>query len=297
MSFQVKMAKFFAKISKADKKMALDLEQPARKTESLAMDRFTKKVRVKSWETDGFSGMTMNGSYPKNIHILMLPGGGYTLEPSKRYKDIAEYFALKEQAKVSILSYPLSPEYTALAAHQYLLNSYVRLTQEYPDDEFYLFGDFSGGGLALSFLQELRDKGNLPMPVRTAVVSPWLDIALENPKIKIVKKTDPFLPVEALKEAGSRYRGNLEPEHPFVSPIYGDWNHLGKILIFSGADEIMTPDCERLAEKAGKFKETQIIYKKGAKMFHDWILIPCKETDATLDIIAAFFMEDATVFK
>ncbi|SEU04864.1 alpha/beta hydrolase fold domain-containing protein [Lacrimispora sphenoides] len=296
MSLKTEMARFTAGLKKADKKMALELEQPPRGTGALTQEQFTKKVRVKTWNIDGFPGVTINGSYSKTAHILMLPGGAYTLEPSERYREMAEYFAVEEQVKVTIPSCPLAPEYTALDVHRYLVRVYSWLLAEYPEDEFFLFGDFSGGGLALSLLQELRDMGNLPMPVRTAVVSPWLDIALNNPKIKIMKKTDPILPVEALKEAGARYCGPLEPDHPFVSPLYGNWDQLGQILIFSGTDEILTPDCELLAEKAGKFKGTKIIYKKGAKMLHNWILIPSKETDATLELIFAFFLEEALGF-
>lgn len=296
MSMKTEMARFAAGLKKADKKMALELEQPPRGTGAMTQEQFTKRVRVKTWNTDGFPGVTINGSYSKTAHILMLPGGAYTLEPSKRYREMAEYFAIEKQVKVTIPSCPLAPEYTALDVHRYLVRVYSWLTAEYPEDEIFLFGDFSGGGLALSLLQELRDMGNLPMPVRTAVVSPWLDIALNNPKIKIMKKTDPILPVEALKEAGARYCGPLEPDHPFVSPLYGNWDQLGQILIFSGTDEILTPDCELLAEKAGKFKETKIIYKKGAKMVHNWILIPSKETDATLELIFAFFLEEALGF-
>jgi len=296
MSMKTEMARFTAGLKKADKKMALELEQPPRGTGALTQEQFTKKVRVKTWNIDGFPGVTINGSYSKTAHILMLPGGAYTLEPSERYREMAECFAIEKQVKVTIPSCPLAPEYTALDVHRYLVRVYSWLTAEYPEDEFFLFGDFSGGGLARSFLQELRDMGNLPMPVKTAVVSPWLDIALNNPKIKIMKKTDPILPVEALKEAGARYCGPLEPDHPFVSPLYGNWDQLGQILIFSGTDEILTPDCELLAEKAGKFKGTKIIYKKGAKMIHNWILIPSKETDATLELIFAFFLEEALGF-
>lgn len=296
MSMKTEMARFAAGLKKADKKMALELEQPPRGTGALTQEQFSKKVRVKTWNIDGFPGVTINGSYSKTAHILMLPGGAYTLEPSERYREMAEYFAIEKQVKVTIPSCPLAPEYKALDVHRYLVRVYSWLTAEYPKDEFFLFGDFSGGGLALSLLQELRDLGNLPMPVRTAVVSPWLDIALNNPKIKIMKKTDPILPVEALKDAGARYCGPLEPDHPFVSPLYGNWDQLGQILIFSGTDEILTPDCELLAEKAGKFKETEIIYKKGAKMVHNWILIPSKETDATLELIFAFFLEEALGF-
>lgn len=296
MSFKMEMEKFFAKMGKADKKMALDLEQPKRGTGELELLRFTKKVRVKTWDADGFCGVTINGSYTKNAHILMLPGGAYTLEPTGRSREIAEYFAMEERMRVSIFQYPLAPEYTALTAHQCLIKAYTGLICGYPDDEFYLFGDFSGGGLALSFLQELRDMGNLPMPVKTAVVSPWLDISLNNPRIKIAKKTDPVLPVDALKAAGARYCGPLEPDHPFVSPIFGDWNHLGPILIFSGTEEILTPDCELLAERAGTLEGTELIYKKGAGMPHNWIMTASKETEATLELISSFFQEEHMEF-
>ncbi len=292
MSMKVEMAKISAGLQKADKKMAVELGQPVRGNWALAQELFTKKVRVKAWNVDGFPVVTINGSYTKASHVIMLPGGAYTLEPTERYREIAEYFATEYQVKVTIPQCPLAPEFTALDVHKYLVRVYSCLVSEYPEDEFFLFGDFSGGGLALSFLQELRDMGNLPMPVKTAVISPWLDIALDNPKIKLVKKTDPILPVEALKEAGVRYRGCLEPDHPFVSPLYGDWENLGHILVFSGSEEILTPDCELLAEKSGKLQGTKIIYKKGTKMIHDWILIPCKETDATFELIFSFFLED-----
>ena len=80
--------------------------------------------------------------------------------------------------KVSVFQYPLSPEYTAVDVRIILMEAYERLVREYPEDMFFLFGDSSGGGLALAFLQELRDRGWLSMPARTAMVSPWLDISL-----------------------------------------------------------------------------------------------------------------------
>jgi monoterpene epsilon-lactone hydrolase len=294
-SLKIQMTKFLAGLGNAQKKMEAELFSPPRGGNVIDRDHFTKKVRVKEWSVDEFAGVTINGSYTSQKHILMLPGGAYSLEPSRRYLKLSEYFAISQQMKVTILFCPLSPEYTALEVHQYLLHIYSRLVKEYPEDQFFFLGDFSGGGLALSFLQELRDIKNLPLPVKTAVISPWLDITLDNPMIKIAQKTDHLLPVGALKETGIRYRGPLASDHPFVSPLYGDWEHLGKILVFSGTEDIMTPDCEMLAEKAGSLKGTELIYKKGAGMFHDWILIPCKETDATLDLISAYFLDQGEI--
>ncbi len=295
MSLKIQMTKFLTGIVNAEKKMEAELAAPPRGGNVINRDHFTRKVRVKEWDVDGFGGVTINGSYTSQKHILMLPGGAYSLEPSRRYLEISEYFAIKKRMKVTIPFCPLSPEYTALAVHQYLLNVYIRLINEYPEDEFCFLGDFSGGGLALSFLQELRDRKILPLPVKTAVISPWLDITLDNPMIKIAKKADRLLPAGALKETGIRYCGTLQSDHPFVSPLYGDWDHLGKILVFSGTEDIMTPDCDLLAEKAESFNNTELIYKKGAGMVHDWILIPCRETDATLELISAFFLDNEEI--
>lgn len=292
MSFRSALAGFLAKMRNAKAKMAKNLQNPPRHTGALNIECFTKKVRVKRWDVDGFKGVTVNGSYPENNHILMLPGGAYTLEPGKRHKEIAERFALLDHMRVSILEYPLSPEYTAVDAHLILMKAYRRLIDEYPKDNFYLFGDSSGGGLALSFLQEVKRTGVLPMPQRTALVSPWLDISLTNPKIKIARKTDFILPVEALIEAGRHYRADLDAENPLVSPIYGDLDGLGQILVFSGTEEILTPDCELLVEKTEKVTGTELVYKKAADMYHGWILVPCKETETTLDLIAGFFLEE-----
>ena len=112
MSFKASMAGFLARLCKADRNMAENLQNPPRNTGALDIVRFTKKVRVKNWDIRGFKGVTINGSYPGRGHILMLPGGAYSLEPGKHHRRIAERFALLDHMKVSVFQYPLCPEYT-----------------------------------------------------------------------------------------------------------------------------------------------------------------------------------------
>ena len=88
MSFKASMAGFLARLCKADRNMAENLQNPPRNTGALDIVRFTKKVRVKNWDIRGFKGVTINGSYPGRGHILMLPGGAYSLEPGKHHRRI-----------------------------------------------------------------------------------------------------------------------------------------------------------------------------------------------------------------
>lgn len=292
MSLRSGLINQWARIRKADRRMAELLKNPPRGTQALKIDNFTEKVRIKRWTAAGFPGITVNGSYPKRCHILFLPGGGYTLEPVKGHQEIAQRFAAEDHMKVSVFCYPLSPEYTAEETHAALLTAYEQLLFLYPDDDFYLLGDGAGGGLALSFLQGLKQMGILPLPKRTALVSPWLDISLSNPRIKLAKKTDYMVPVGEMAAAGNIWRGLLEPDDPIVSPLYGPMEGLGPILVFSGTEEVLTPDCELLAEKMESAEGTGLVFRKAAHMYHDWILKPCAETDAALDLIAGFFLEE-----
>lgn len=131
MSFKASMAGFLARLCKADRKMAENLQNPPRNTGALDMERFTKKVRVKNWDIRGFKGVTVNGSYPGRGHILMLPGGAYSLEPGKHHRRIAERFAILDHMKVSVFQYPLSPEYTAVDVRIILMEAYERVSGRY----------------------------------------------------------------------------------------------------------------------------------------------------------------------
>lgn len=292
MSFKAKMGGFLAGMRKADQVLAATLKNPPRNTGALDTEGFTKKVRVKRWDVQGFPGVTINGSYPKRKHVLMLPGGFYVLEAGKGHRRIAERFAIRGHMRVSLFQYPLSPEHTAQEVRTVLMKAYEALVGEFPEDSFYLFGDSSGGGLAMALLRDIKDAGTLPVPKRISAVSPWLDISLTNPKIKLARRRDHFLPVEQLAQVGKCYRGQLDDEEPFVSPLYGKMEELGSILLLAGTDEIFAPDCELFAEKAEKAVGTKVVFQEGAGMFHDWILSPLSETDVTLDLITEFFLEE-----
>jgi len=72
-----------------------------------------------------------------------------------------------------------------------------------------------------------------------------------------------------------------------MSPINGNIDGLGNILMMSGTSEIMYPDCERLMKKAEKAHVNMkfSIYKG---MPHTWILLFFKESKAAFKEISEF---------
>ena len=225
-----------------------------------------------------------------NRHVIFLHGGGYVLRAVKSHKNIVERMVKKYNLKVTFIDYPLAPEYTADKTHEVLMKAYKSVTQKNINDKFYFFGDSAGGGLALAFLQEARDKNVIPFPEKTVLMSPWPDISMTNKEIKKVEKKDPLLPVQSLIKIGKQYAGNLDLKSPLVSPIYGNMDNLGEIMLLFGTNEVFYPDCMKLSDMLNTAKGTVVEPYIGKNLCHDWILAPLKETGKALDVIGEFYL-------
>ncbi|WP_434751036.1 alpha/beta hydrolase fold domain-containing protein [Paenibacillus amylolyticus] len=73
---------------------------------------------------------------------------------------------------------------------------------------------FAGGGLSLALAQYLLEQG-LPQPKDIILLSPWLDITLNNPQVLAMIDKEPMLNWEMLVEAGKRYAGETSRSYLF----------------------------------------------------------------------------------
>lgn len=154
---------------------------------------------------------------------------------------------------------------------------YKQLISETDLRHLILMGDSAGGGFALALLQKLRND-NIPLPERTILLCPWLDITLNNPDIDPIDRHDPFLGRESLQQAGKLYAGGDDPTHYMLSPINGPLEGLGKISVFAGSGEILVADTRKLKSIAAS-KGIDIDYHEYADMIHTWMLLNFPESD------------------
>lgn len=83
-------------------------------------------------------------------------------------------------------------------------------------------GDAAGGGLCLSITQQVKTEG-WKLAERLVLLSPWLDVALNNPEIAGIAAKDVMLAREGLVEAGKMWATEEFPtDHPYISPIHLD---------------------------------------------------------------------------
>ena len=207
-------------------------------------------------ETEEFIGRKVFIITPKNEQksekvILYLHGGSYVAETSSNHWKFLEKLVKDTNATIILPDYPLTPKYTYKDVFTMITPLYKEIIEEVPTNNLILMGDSAGGGMGLALLERLSEE-NVEMPYKTILISPWLDVRLENPEIDNVQKYDKDLNKESLKIAGIAYAGKDGIDSYLVNPIDGDLSKLKNITIFTGTYDILNPDVHVLDEKANE---------------------------------------------
>ena len=156
---------------------------------------------------------------------------------------------------------------------------YKEIVEKVGKDNLIIIGDSAGGGLALGLYEKLAED-NIELPIKTILISPWLDVRLENEGINAIEKNDNILNKEALKLAGIAYAGEDGINSYLVNPIDGDLSKLTNIKIFIGTYDILYPDCNLLKERAEKVNGNVEI-KEYDKAKHIWLIDNNSEQEIT----------------
>ncbi|GAB3059283.1 alpha/beta hydrolase fold domain-containing protein [Salinicoccus sesuvii] len=206
--------------------------------------------------------------------MLYLHGGGYINQPSLFHWLFVDRMVQDSGMEFIVPIYPKTPEYTFKDAYQVVSDLYIDLAKAHPEG-LALMGDSAGGGLALGLSQWLRSHGH-PMPKLLILMSPWLDISVENPEVGVYQALDPMLSVTSLKDVGRAWSGGADPSDYRLSPMYGDLKDLPKIAMFAGTREVCLPDARKFASLL-KEARVDFVYYEYPWMNHIFPLYPIKE--------------------
>jgi acetyl esterase/lipase len=112
-----------------------------------------------------------------------------------------------------------------------------------------VIGNSAGAGMALAACQHLRNSG-YRQPASLVLISPGLKASVDRPEQVRIAAEDPIQDIPGIIETGRLYAGDLDIDHPYVSPLNGDMRGLAPMIIFSGTYDILYPDSVDLAIKA-----------------------------------------------
>ena len=258
------------------KKNFLNIENTKKhiqKTNTIDYD-LPKKMGFSKEKFEGMDVYSYNGRISDNKKKLLYVHGG-------AYIENANYFQLKFVMKIAKKTnstlifpvYPLAPKNDYRLTYDLMEKLYYLLTKN--NNEINIIGDSAGGGFILSFSMYLRDKG-ITQPKNIVMLSPWLDISLSNPEIKKYEKKDLILSIDGCKYAGELWKGKLSNNNFLVSPLYGNYDNLGKITIIVGGNELLKPDINKLKNKLDDLK-INYNYFEYYKQCHNFAIYPTKE--------------------
>ncbi|KAF3916689.1 Esterase [Dactylellina cionopaga] len=209
--------------------------------------------------------------------MMYIPGTGFTIPTStEHFKFITKAFAAGLNAVVTVVLHPLAPKHTFADVYPKFFELYEQLVNDLPvDGEIDVGGDSSGGGISLSVVQHLGEKG-LRLPDRLFLMAPSVDfVQPKEEDMKKVSKLDPLQRVDETHSVHVKWVDNaVELDDPKVSPIRGDFTCLERVKIVGliGTYDILEPDTIRLREKL-KGEGLQVDWLVGEKMLHCWPLL------------------------
>jgi epsilon-lactone hydrolase len=248
-------------------------------------------VTVTNVEVGGIPGLWLEPPDAIGRVLLYLHGGGYWAGSSTSHGELAARIARAAGASALIIDYRRAPEdpfpsavEDAIAAYRWILG------ENTPASKVCIAGDSAGGGLAVSLLVALRDRG-VQLPVGAALLSPWLDLAGTGESLRSRASLDPVLTAEKLAKMASAYLNGADPRTPLASPLYADLSGLPPLICQVGTSEILFDDAVRFAA-AARAVDTPFVLDIADGLPHVWqVMANVPEAIQATERVGAFLGE------
>ena len=223
----------------------------------------------------------LNETVSSLVTVFYLHGGGYQFDFSPFDWGFLKTAAERTGAAILAPAYTLIPFGNCKDAFGWISPLYRDYVSAHPDKKIVLIGSSSGGGLALALTEEFRQEG-VRLPDELILLSPWVDVTMENPEIRQFVRKDPWLTVPWLRVCGRRWAGEYDVKDPRVSPLYGDVSGLRHVTVFVGTRELFYPDVTALfARLDGETNELIV----GQDLNHVFPILPMPEAAPAVDRI------------
>lgn len=218
--------------------------------------------------------------------ILYLHGGAFVFQITRYHWSLIAELAERLEAPVTVPIYPIAPQHDFHAMFGMVTKVYDAMLQRWPARDIVFVGDSAGGNMAVVLAMMSAERG-LDLPGRQVLISPGLDMSLQNPEVYEAEKIDPWLGIAGGLEAVRHYSAGIDRTDWRISPIFGNLGVLPPTLILSGTRDLLHPDTVRFAEKASAAgASVDLMIEPG--MFHVWPLIGIPEARRARDRIVAF---------
>jgi len=243
--------------------------------------RLRKGVSVSSVYEDGWRIHTVTPSQGESQGtVVYLHGGGWVNEAASAHWKLVQKIAVEASVTVVFPAYPLV--HTGGTAET-VVPVVARLCER-ADGPTVLMGDSAGGTIALSASLLLAERGR-PVDL-TVLISPALDMRMQNPEIDEAQPLDPWLVKKGQLLLTELWIGE-HGEDPILNPFLGDPKGAGRLIVFSGTRDLLNPDTRLFVQRANE-EGAHIEYHEQHGHLHVYPLLPTPEgREARRKIVSA----------
>jgi salicylate hydroxylase len=181
--------------------------------------------------------------------VLHMHGGGYCFGSAECSVEYAARLATAAKGRCLALEYRLAPEHPFPAALEDAKAAYRMLLRTHSPEDIFFSGESAGAGLAIAAAMSLRDEG-ARMPAGIIALSPFVDCSLTSDSIDRLAGVDPIVERDTLTYMVTNYFQSACATDPLISPIFGDFEGLPRLLIQAGRMEVLVDEATRLENRA-----------------------------------------------
>lgn len=225
-------------------------------------------ARCRKTDIAGVSCTWIDEANAKNGVLVYLHGGIFYFGPVREHWDYIADIARRAEMAALVIDYGMAPQRPFPAGLDDIVNVAAALD---PANEWFFLGDSSGAAMAVAAFFALRER-NKNLPAKMILMSPWMDVTLENPDIKLNEHEDPMMTVKRMLTAANEYAGQADLKDPLISPMFGEATGLPPILIQIGTSDLLLWDARKFSQKcldAG----VDARYEEYPNGFHDFMML------------------------
>ena len=220
--------------------------------------------------------------------LLCSHGGGYVTCSMYTHRKVYGHLAKAVGCRALIVHYGRAPENPhpgpvddMVKAYEWLLRAGIQ------PNHIALTGDSAGGGLAVTTMLRLRERG-LPLPAASMPLSPWLDMEATGSTFQSNAEKDVLVSAPMIQTMAAAFLGsNGNPKDPLANPLYADLAGLPPLFIQVGSDETLLDDSRALAAAARRAGvDVTVEEEPGMQHVYHFLAGVAPEADAAIGRLA-----------
>ena len=213
----------------------------------LAQSPIADGVDIRPVNAGGVSSLAVGPAGGRDVAILYLHGGGYTVGSAYGYRPLVSALVAAAGVGALVPDFRLAPEHPFPAAVEDALSAYRWLLAQRPEGVV-LAGDSAGAGLACSLLMTARAR-ELPLPAAAVFLCPGVD-PTGNAILAASAGDDPPEELEKMTRTMEAYLAGHPVGDPFINPLVADLSGLPPMLVQAATGDLVLPESRLLVDRA-----------------------------------------------